>query len=111
MTRDEIMQMSADELRIAIAKAKGMDCGLNPYDIDYCLLDTPNWSISIADAWQLWDELPHPRELFDVPDGEIACHAGGEQGFMGHYHGWRASGADAPLAISRAYLIWKLGGE
>jgi hypothetical protein len=56
--------MTNEELRLAIAKAKGWVClagvWLGPLEPDgtrVALYNVPDWPASIADAWELWDEM------------------------------------------------------
>ena len=148
-------EMTNDELRIAIAKAKyervevrgcefSPDCGdlneVQSIDVRYpqyrtmsdryilwpCWFESsftdedvvyehwvpvPDWPNDIAAAWELFDELPRVRELYDCPDGSITFVCGGKDTYMGLDGGYRANADTATLAISRAWLIWKTEAE
>jgi hypothetical protein len=134
MDKIEIEKMTADELRLAIAKAKGWQ--IYHYDKDiaencYYLLvdndfdavipfnyhkteaecwekDCPTWPTSIPDAWELVEEMGHlcwtvTIENLPSKPQEVVCRV-----FKPYIAGRINAYADTvPLAICRAWLIWK----
>lgn len=131
-TREEIMQMDAEQLRLAIAAAKGMNPKVvEPWEdiygithmSDWCqeercwlpagtsiaynengtISRLPNWTTSIADAWELWLELPHFKSIENyAPHTEmyyVVFNGNGETTT-------EVEGVTAPLAICRAWLMW-----
>ena len=129
-TRDKIIRMTQEELREAIAEAMGYvvkhnyldDYGINPKD--YWVTPTgrltsvlSDWPTNIADAWELVEEIrANGFELKidtdltgsgnDYNVAILAFHDGSDNGT-----GWTlvafAEALTAPLAISRAWLMWK----
>jgi len=123
------MQMDAEQLRIEIAKAKGYAVKADIRDYGNAVLlyhngslvnwsteeailwnkYVPDWPTSIADAWELWNELPGHKVIYTMPFDKVAC------GYGGSYLDWdprpvypyMIKGNDTMLAISRAWLIWK----
>ena len=118
-TREQIMQMDTEQLRVAIAEAKGIDIqypfsgkygpfyqdGLTGMGTPY-LSKLPNWPTSIADAWELYREMKQAGCIVVVthaPDGRGYCHVNTlQQGdkLIGVYS------SDELHAICEAYLIW-----
>ncbi len=125
-----IDEMSAEELRLAIARAKGwfvmewinyndafslinpaQTRGSNIYpsreaawsSMDEC--HVPNWSTSIAAAWELIDQIP-PEWFVSVDrDGKRwLCMIGSNKSSEEYYSG---EGTTAPVAICKAWLAWK----
>lgn len=122
-TRDSIMAMTPEQLREAIAKAKGwfqyQDLenphsapASNCYNWWYVFENEnwkwtshiPDWPTNIADAMDLFDEV-------QVEPFEQAVFIGREVALSSDWHcyiGVHCSTAPtAPLAISRAYLLFK----
>lgn len=95
----------SEEIRLTIAKLKGF------YNIKIRLgelsgmtkefSDVPihvkNWPESIADAFELFEEMPHPR-ILKHEDGYSCWYDGGSNHF---------SAETAPLAICKANIQWK----
>jgi hypothetical protein len=128
MTRDEIMQLTAEELRMEIAKAKGWQ--IYHYDKDiaencyYLLVDSdfdavnpfnyrkteaecwekdlPGWPANIADAWELVEEM---GKLENVTIQNVEDYWRCEVDDMARTIG--ACATTAPIAICKAYLRWK----
>lgn len=142
MNRNEIMTMTADELRLAIALAKGWKLYRFDYfgetdtqgifapdykpskyktQIDFSEFlprkyinpdGMPDWTTSIADAWELMEEM----SALDYPIPGI-CRMDENDNWNCYYRfagdqGIEIVEADtAPLAISRAWLLWKTEAE
>lgn len=118
-TREQIMQMDTEQLRVAIAEAKGwyrfrhyknaILSGLRN-DPEYGVLSNavPNWPTSIADADPLIDEIVSAGYHINLLDSMSM----GKLWHFGIYadDGWlliSASGKSRAEAISRAYLMWR----
>lgn len=129
-TRDKIMQMTPEELREAIAEARGYIVNHNYLDdygvsIKYYwiapsgLLTTmcPDWTVYITDAWELVEDMRENGCEFRIDtdrtgSGEdiyivaILAFRGDNRGT-----GWtqvvNVEAPTAPLSISRAWLMWK----
>ena len=127
MTRDEIMKLTPDELRAEIAKRRGYELKhgfldevcINPKD--YWVTPAgrltsvlPDWTTDIAAAWELVEEMITPKDEslaailashrpYIIWNGEdwIYLVSGDESDEQ------VARGTTLPLAISRAWLIWK----
>ncbi len=122
--------MTNDEMRIAIGKLRGFDVAISPsatrdhlwfqlfkdgerYSTNSYLVedkawrDAPNWPENIADAWELWEELP--------PFKSIEYHAPMNRPYsvmytVGNTH-HQFDADTAPLAICVAWLAWEgVGG-
>lgn len=131
MTHDEILSMTSEQLREAIAQAKGytlkhswMDAAcINP--IDYWVtpegrLTTvlPDWTTNIADAWELVkdvfesggevgirnDQRGYTNEIYEV---SILSFNDGPGNGTGWSLSATATAPTAALAISRAWLMWE----
>ena len=138
--------MTNDELRIAIAKAKGMNAGVveewddiygTHHTHDYAgdrnwypagtpihyaengvFYPLPDWPNDIAAAWELVEEMITPKDEsiaailashrpYIVWNGEDWIYlVGGDESDE-----QVARGTTLPLAISRAWLIWKTEAE
>lgn len=107
MTRDEIMAMTPGQLRLAIAEAKGIPLlwrGSFPHNA-VTQERIPNWPNDISAAWGLVEEMPF-ISLIAIPHSEhpreFVCYAD-------HYDqdALPVYGDTAPLAICRAWLMWK----
>jgi hypothetical protein len=129
MTRDEIMQLTAEELRLEVAKAKGFVQFKNvrsifngiEYDVAGWFVKSEegplgtfhqaiysDWPANIADAWELVEDFGKLSWSFtveNIPDRptEVLCHV--FRPFQGG--GFLGCGTTAPLAICRAWLVWK----
>jgi hypothetical protein len=116
MDRDQILALSAEELRLAIAIEKGwLRHSLNP-DVwlpnrqAYKFVPLPDWPGSIADAWELVEEM---RQAHKDPGISGNWEGGGWDVSLSPKYDI-VSAKTAPLAISRAYLLWRQsqdGGE
>lgn len=129
-TRDEIMQMDAAQLRLAIAEVKGCGDFYVTYDLDgplgklnaKVIIDIQNWPKNISAAWELVEEMIANDRKFHLlrfgylPSGSPKKHEQkitwevcyGEQDVnLLEY----ARGDTAPLAIARAWLTWKVGAK
>jgi hypothetical protein len=115
LTSDEIMAMDADQLRLAIAKETGFIKDGHYWritnDTFKRLVYLPDWPRDIAAAWGLVEEL---RTAFfsthligwDHQDKYyVICHP--RQGHGENLPDLEGQGATVPLAICRAWLIWK----
>ena len=126
MTHDEIAQLDAAGLRLEVARVKGFIDNrefcenefLGP-DNEWYYLESeyeadrivPNWPADIAAAWELVEEMraagqlviiklwPEPAEFFSI---EILWKRD-KDGYV------QTKGDTAPLAICRAWLMWKQG--
>lgn len=130
MTRDEILSLTPERLRAEIAKRKGYVIGSGPMDsaakYSGCKWWTapdgrrtsviPDWTSDITAAWELVEEMNNSEEgLSDLWYGTVCGKLGWIYTFrfyfMGAYkHGATeliASSDTAPLAICRAWLMWK----
>ena len=114
MTRDEIMAMSAEQLRVAIAEKLGYEnvrqqnrigfLGKSKEDGFY--YDIPDYPNDIAAAWELVEDWHDKGEVESIDyvasDGirsmVYSCS-------LRHSHIY-ATAPTAPLAISRAWLMW-----
>lgn len=134
-TREQILAMDAEQLRLAIAEAKGCSdfyvfCAFvgareelrakitgkeNTFDVY-----VPHWTTKISDAFDLVDEMIANDRKFHLlrfgylPSGSPkkneqnivwqACYGEQDVNLLEH-----TEGETAPLAICRAYLLWKEG--
>ena len=135
MTREEIMTMDAEQLRVAIATAKGMEVGyeiklfaeiklgdpipepkktptylypaLKYSDDSPMWIRLPEWTTDIAAAWELEEELPEDARL-DYADrlAEI-IELDGALDFQYWFYMAHATAEQR----SRAWLIWKTEAE
>lgn len=128
-TRDEIMQMSPDELRVAVAKALGYEFispirnkfnqitnqwgwKFNGKFIDY-EDDIPDWPASIADAWELINDFVAHHIGFEISNVEhsnrIITYEISLYDPIGGPATWhcQVEGNTVEFAISRAWLMWK----
>jgi hypothetical protein len=123
LTRDEILAMTPDQLRVEIARERGYTvCAAKFFDVFELILDgrvlavssnkqnawhnTPNWPTSIADAWELVEEM---RPLITVAItashyGLFNCTFTRRDEYFPFLE--IRDAATAPLAISRAWLLW-----
>ena len=121
MDREQIEKMTAEELRLAIAKAKGWKevygkmYESTPMEHVYWTRPDGNrtlypddWAGYISAAWDLVEEMGHMRWSITIENmpskpQEVVCRA-----FMpfipGRINGY---GETAPLAICRCWLAWK----
>ena len=113
LTRDEIMQMPADVLRVAIAHARHISVIVSNngsgelIDPGAAWTPVPNWPANIADAWVLESEIPQNKRK------EYALHcartiARDAKSLEEIY--WRLLHA-SPLERSRAWLLWDVTRE
>lgn len=127
--RDKIMQMTPEELREAIAEARGYIVNHNYLDdygvsIKYYwiapsgLLTTmcPDWTVYITDAWELVDDMRENGCEFRIDtdrtgSGDDIYNVAIFRDGSGTGTGWTrvalAEAPTAPLAISRCWLMWK----
>ncbi len=116
--RDKIMQMTPEELREAIAEARGYIVNHNYLDdygvsIKYYwiapsgLLTTmcPDWTVYITDAWELAEEIPdiRLRKLEDGDDLFWRCCCD----YSCEFPKITVDEESAPLSISRCWLMWR----
>ena len=114
-TREQIMQMDAEQLRMAIAKAKGwrdlfVENDLlwgtteiaNENWIGDIMLEVPHWPTSIADAWELEEEL-NPSERNEY-GGWLSAIADYTQTIADY--DWTLIHA-TPLQRCQAWLLWR----
>lgn len=134
MTRDDIMQMTPEQLRLEIIKAKGWKkTGVNRFGIRkpgniqmfiddvYSLPDGtskilfPEWPTNITAAWELVEEMrqaDNTEVYLDAMYNHFGIHVfnneqfGDEQSNSLHLLA-EAHAETMPLAICRAYLQWK----
>ena len=118
--------MDNDEIRIKIAELKGVEYEVIHFiegdelcikDDDNAYMPIPNWSVSIADAWELVEEMRNEHEI-DIASDKLSD--GSSTYCMkiftfrgdGKGTGWRlehiTTADTAPRAICLAWLEWKL---
>jgi len=114
MTRDEIMAMDGDALRLAVAKAlgwrrvykgSGFIVSLSPKGEEELL---PDWPRDIAAAWELMEEMRNAELNVTI------YHAVGVDGWivsLDYMDNFAYYGETAPIAICRAWLAWKGGAK
>ncbi|CAK0753303.1 hypothetical protein CCP3SC15_1930008 [Gammaproteobacteria bacterium] len=132
ITRDEIMAMTPEELRIEIAKVKGWTnfvtgyfSSWTPYNgepLEAHHLETwatmpdgevrtrqiPNWPIEIAAAWELEDTLPDDNARYEYTRlltwviNRIEPYVTDQRFMLIHA---------TPLLRARAWLMWKTEAE
>lgn len=121
-TREQILAMDATQLRLAIAEKLGyvkafgrMDSASQRDHVFYVKPDgrftsyIPDWPNSISEAWGLAEEMRSSEKWIavdSVSDGWV-CLAGGACESEHWCSGF--PGDTAPLAICRAWLMWKEG--
>lgn len=141
MTRDEILNLTPEQLRVEIARRKGWkfwrdpnyrdgECTVFPPELDYSdcspygyLVDpskmdsivfeinTQDWTTDIAAAWELVEEMIEngeaPGELIIswYEDKKWYCQSADRK--VENY----AYADTAPLAICRAWLMWRKGED
>lgn len=116
MTRDEIMAMDAAQLRLAIARAKGWErflsldghmLGRSP---DGTWFDSvPDWPNDISAAWELVEEMGKSCKV------HVSYYAFDTKWYCSTIRVdeiddvliFFAKDDTAPLAICRAWLLWK----
>ncbi len=120
-TKDQIMAMTAYQLNRAIAEAKGWRLLITGsevkigktvhkpptgwFDRNGARAELPEWSRDIAAAWKLVEEMINNNERPQF------CWNGDEWVFVSvRFENWdnHARGETAPLALSRAWLLWKV---
>lgn len=152
-TREQILAMDAEQLRLAIAEAKGLDisehdehdwkrepggdidlyaysndphsgpycnrCGYSfctgcsgddGYDNGLpCKSYPPYWTEHMNAAWELVEEVPPDKWFVSVDRDHTRwmCFFGSNVSSEDEYY--QGEGDTAPLAICRAYLLWKEG--
>lgn len=125
-TRDEILAMDAAQLRLAIAEEKGwvrqygrMDSASSREHEYFFMPDgrkslyPPDWTSEISWAWELVEELRQnffSTELIEWDHTKtvyVVCHP--RQGHGENLPELEAFAETAPLAIARAWLMWKEG--
>jgi len=127
-TRDSIMAMTPEQLREAIAKAKGWRCIVVDHgDFSRTIWwdkpdgtsapTLPDWPTNIANAWELVDEIRASgcelRIDTDRNGGGADIYSVAIMKFRGDGRGtgWtqvvEAEAPTAPFAISRCWLMWK----
>jgi hypothetical protein len=124
-------QMTDEQLRLAIVKAKGyglyqigqtgyvaMSSGMSPklekHRVDefvnpqHIQIFTPDWPVDISAAWELWEEIPVVALLKNHDISEIQVYDEGEavRDNIAVVR-YRISGKFSPRAICIAYLAWK----
>jgi len=116
LTRDEIFSMTPDRLRVEIAKRRGIDV-LYPFDGRYgpfCqtgltgegnphLSVLPDWTTSIADAWELVEDAQAEQYQQTFEIGHTPAISKRWFVIIGTH---RSVGDTASLAICRAWLLW-----
>lgn len=136
MTRDEIMQLTPEQLRVEIAKAKG--CIIRKYDAETWAVENPeitgilqtlrprledaldnecipNYPADIAAAWELFLEMAKTL-IVKISNGDgDSCDIDilkPYEIFPAREEPFRIglSGVTFPDIISRAWLIWKEEG-
>ena len=106
--------MDNDEIRIKIAELKGVEYEVIHFiegdelcikDDDNAYMPIPNWSVSIADAWELVEEMATPDNFglsfWDKNIWECIYHKDED-------HSSFVEADTAPRAICLAWLEWKL---
>jgi hypothetical protein len=108
--------MDNDEIRIKIAELKGVEYEVIHFiegdelcikDDDNAYMPIPNWSVSIADAWELVEEMKRYRLHVKIKanptnDYEFSCSVESNEYNFKEYR------ADtAPRAICLAYIAYK----
>lgn len=119
MTRDEIMAMDADQLRLAVAEALGIpvswyECRADTYETKWELRPfnsvtrepLPDWPNSIAAAWELEETIPEEPKNARFDYAWILVEVVGRKGFP-YSTTWALVHA-TPEQRSRAWRIWKL---
>jgi hypothetical protein len=123
----DIMTMTPEEIRLEIAKAKGIklifpfsptmpyfENGVTSTGRPY-LSQVPWWPTSISDAWELVEEMRAAGFWVQMRTPFVAGHNNdywcgatpqGVTGWNGEPDNWTQA-PTAPLAICRAYLAWK----
>lgn len=81
---------------------EGGDCNVRKYRD----AKIPNWAENIADAWELFEEMPNPKlQLFNHDDAGLARYP---YRLVIDFNSQDAiAGATAPLAICIAWIKWK----
>lgn len=119
LTREEIMALTPEQLRVAIAKAKGLNADIMYEGIhDYWGSDgyryfvgglsyepaLPNWTTDIADAWELVADLPDDNARHEYTKALIwVINRNYDDVVDQRYQLIHAT----PMERSRAWLIWK----
>ena len=129
MTRDEILQMTPEELRVEIALRKGWLARSSsspsgpfwwtpPNENGHRKSSTsdvpPSWPASIADAWELVEEIGAAGasvQIVQIIHGEgrvsyAVAIVTPDEPFMDSYD---SEGETAALALSSSWLLWKAG--
>jgi hypothetical protein len=111
----EIMQMTPEELNRAIAKAKGWTVGWYHEKLwgsdENHVMRPMNWTDDIAAAWELVEEIFaagkdfHFECVHDDPANPWWFLAYDDDNLNGEIASTEAP--TAPIAISRAWLMWK----
>jgi len=128
MNRNEIMQLSPEQLKFEIAKVKEItftSTSGNVYPFDspdiprrWAMNNISNWPTSIADAWELECEITVShwtryveilKEVVEHDKHAVYTTDFDDEARM-EIHPYCLIHA-TPLQRSRAYLIWKLGAE
>lgn len=107
MNKEEIMAMSPEQLIIEIAKLKGyFERSIITFDdiLPSQRYGLPRWTTSIAEAWKLVEEVIAQEFWVDIENYPSTISlwsvSFGTSNFLG---------TSAPLAICRAWLMWKTG--
>lgn len=116
-TPADILSMTPAELREAIAKVEGYEQKI--YLDEFCInpkiywltpegrlvVNLPDWTGNIADAWKLAEEIPdiRLRKLKDGDDLFWQCSCD----YSCKFPTIVVYAESAPLSISRAWLMWK----
>lgn len=122
--------MTNEEIRIAIAKAKKIEVGcfyelfeLTKFDDpapsperilqqlleDGASCELANWPENIADAWELFEEMPAPKVIYAYtrPGGiEYDCGCAGISDPDGDYYPYNEADNTIARAICLAWLAW-----
>lgn len=104
----------SEEIRLTIAKLKGIDPGITEPDDNGNFRQKykyPNWPESIAEAWELFEEVKQAGDECSIGwDSEIKLwdasiyHYGDVES---EFKAFEAGEDIAPLAMSKAYIPWK----
>ncbi len=115
MTHNEILNMPAGREMDALIAEKIFGNFVHrlsggKYGIGSLMLEIPNYSTDIADAWEVAEKLHKENDIFDVWHEK-------DTGFdwwcevVNNGGGWSANAKNAPLAICRAALLAVMEAE
>ena len=125
LTRDEVLAMTHDQLRVEIARDRGYTvCAAKFFDVFELILDgrvlaissnkqnawhnTPNWPTSIADTWELVEDVNAHGYTVNIQIDHTGVTAYfTERGAISiepvHFMEY---GNTASIAICRVWLLW-----